>query len=206
MANTFLDNLDWRNAEKNFDSTKKVSEADLAKVLHAIKMAPTAFGIQPFHVYVVSDQATKLKLKEKGYNQQQFEDASHVLVFCGRNDLADRVNKYFDIASGGDAEKRAAMKGYENMMKGFAEGKQGEEAMVWAYKQSYIAFGFALAACAELKIDSCPMEGFDPAAFDTILNLPSSLKSVVVLTIGYRKEGPEMAKVRFPEEDLFTKI
>lgn len=206
MANTFLDNLDWRCAEKAFDPAKKVSDADLAKILHAIKLSPSSFGIQPYHFYVISDQATKMKLKEKGYNQQQFEDASHLIVFCGRNDLADRVNKYFEMASGGDAAKREEMKGYENMMKGFAEGKQGDDAMNWAHRQAYIAFGFAMAACAEMMIDSCPIEGFDATAADQILNVPANTKSVAILAIGYRKDLPHFPKVRFPEEDLFTKI
>ncbi len=206
MENTFLSGLDWRNAEKNFDPAKKVSDEDLNKILHAVKMAPSSFGLQPYHVYVVADQAVKLKLKEKGFNQQQFEDCSHVLVFCGRDDLVDRINKYFEMASGGDMEKRKAMEGYENMMKGFAEGKSSNDVIGWAFRQAYIALGFALAACAELKIDSCPMEGFDAKGFDQILSMPAGTNSVAVMTIGYRKDVPHMGKVRFPEEDLFTKV
>jgi nitroreductase len=61
-----------------------------------------------------------------------------------------------------------------------------------------------MAACAELNIDSCPMEGFDAAAFDKVLQLPENMKSVVSLAIGYRKEDIKAPKVRFPESDLFT--
>lgn len=215
---SFLDNLDWRNAEKDFDPAKKVSEEDLKKILQAIRMAPSSWGVQPYHIYVIGDQATKLKLKEKGYNQKQYEDSSHTLVFCGRNDLKNRIDKYFDLATGGDAEKRKAMSEYEKMMSGSLESKNPEDGMNWAYRQAYLALGFGLAACAELKIDSCPMEGFDPAGFDQILNLPANIKSVATLSIGYRKDVPHMPgqgvvsrgvrdpKVRFPEEDLFSKI
>lgn len=206
MSNSFLSNLDWRNAEKNFDPTKKISEDDLNKILHAVKMAPSSFGLQPYHVYVVGDQATKLKLKEKGYHQQQFEDASHILIFCGRSDLNNRIDRYFEIATGGDAEKRKAMGGYEAMMRGFAEGKKEEDAFDWAFRQAYIALGFALAACSELMIDSCPMEGFDPAGFDEVLAVPKNIKSVAVMSIGYRKEMPHMDKIRFDEADLFNRI
>ena len=206
MDSTFLSSLDWRNAEKHFDPEKKIPQEDFDKILHAIKMAPSSFGLQPYHVYVVADQATKLQLKEKGFNQQQFADASQVLIFCGRNDLTERINKYFEIVSGGDAEKRKTMEGYEGMMNGFAEGKSPDDVMGWAFKQTYIALGFALAACAELRIDACPMEGFDPKAFDQILNLPSSMNSVAVMTIGYRKETTQMPKMRFPDEDLFSRV
>jgi len=169
-------------------------------------MSPSSFGMQPYHFYVVSDKATKLKLKEKGYNQQQFEDASHILIFCGRNDLLNRVNTYFEIASGGDEARRKSMEGYEKMMKGAAESRKGDEAMNWACKQAYIALGFAMAACAELKIDSCPMEGFDPVAFGEILKVPSNMKVAATLSIGYRNDLPHLEKVRFSNEDLFTEI
>ncbi|MBI5754397.1 NAD(P)H-dependent oxidoreductase [Candidatus Peregrinibacteria bacterium] len=203
---SFLNNLDWRNAEKNFDPTKKVSDNDLAKILHAIRMAPSSWGVQPYHIFVIGDQTTKLKLKGKGYNQQQYQDSSHVLVFCGRNDLASRVDKYFEIASNGDPIQRKSMEAYEKMMRGSMESKNPEEGMNWAYRQTYLALGFGLAACAELKIDACPMEGFDPSGFAEILKLPSDIKAVATMSIGYRKELPHSAKIRFPEDDLFTKI
>jgi nitroreductase/dihydropteridine reductase len=81
-----------------------------------------------------------------------------------------------------------------------------DKAVAWAAKQTYIALGFALAACAELGIDSCPMEGFNPAEVDKILNLPENLKTQAFLAVGYRAEGPAQPKVRFPESDIFEKI
>jgi nitroreductase len=96
------------------------------------------------------------------------------------------------------------MEMYENMMKGALEPRTLEQHKSWADRQTYIAHGFALAACAELKIDSCPIEGFDPAAVDKILGLPEDTSSVVMMPIGYRSEEPQHAKVRFPMSDLFS--
>lgn len=207
MDNTFLSSLEWRQAEKHFDPAKKVSQEDLNKILHAIKLAPSSFGLQPYHVYVVSNADVKMQLKEKGYNQAQFADASHVLVFCSRGDLGNRINAYFEMMSGGDAEKRKGMEGYENMMKGFAEGHNAESEQSWAARQAYLALGFGLAACAELQIDACPMEGFSPQDFDAILKLPAGLHSLASMAIGYRVAGEDSSpKVRFPDEDLFTAV
>lgn len=206
MDKTFLSNLEWRSAIKSFDPSKKIDSENLKTILHSIKMAPSSFGLQPYHVYVVSDQATKTKLKEKGYNQQQLEDASHVLVFCERNDLNSRIDQYFELATGGDKEKRKAMESYEAMMRGFHEGKSEEAIKSWASKQVYIALGFALAACAELGIDSCPMEGFDSKGFDEILNIPEYMSAVVALPIGIGMVQNNRNKVRYSAEDLFTEV
>ena len=89
---------------------------------------------------------------------------------------------------------------------GFAEGMHGEMALNWASKQAYIALGFGLAACAELGIDSCPMEGFSSEEFDKILGLPEGQKSAVVMAVGYRGEEPQYPKFRYPNNDLFTVV
>ncbi|MBP6981782.1 nitroreductase family protein, partial [Candidatus Gracilibacteria bacterium] len=66
---------------------------------------------------------------------------------------------------------------------------------------------FALAACAELEIDSCPMEGFDPVKVGEILGIPENEKISVMIPIGYRPENTELRpKVRFSKEELFSEI
>jgi nitroreductase len=75
----------------------------------------------------------------------------------------------------------------------------------WAKKQVYIAQGFMLAACAELNIDSCPMEGFNPDAVAEILSIPEELSVAVIIPIGYRSSDEVLRpKVRFSQEKLFT--
>ena len=71
----------------------------------------------------------------------------------------------------------------------------------------YIAQGFALAACAELQIDSCPMEGFDPAAVAKILESQAISMSLSCSPIGYRAvdEHPR-PKFRFTKEKVFTEM
>ncbi|MCH7492822.1 nitroreductase family protein [Patescibacteria group bacterium] len=86
----------------------------------------------------------------------------------------------------------------------FADNKEAEGLESWAQRQTYIALGFGLAACAELKIDSCPMEGFQKDEADKALKLPSYLKSTALLAIGYRQDDPTRPKLRYPESDLFS--
>ena len=106
--------------------------------------------------------------------------------------------------SGGDRNIREKMSRYEDVIRSFLKGKSKDDIKRWADRQTYIALGFAMASCTELKIDSCPIEGFVPEKIDVILNFPEHLKSVVLLPMGYRTEEPSHPKVRFPKEDLFT--
>lgn len=40
---SFLSNLNWRYATKKFDTSRKVSDEDLEKILEAIRLTPTSF-------------------------------------------------------------------------------------------------------------------------------------------------------------------
>lgn len=202
---TFLSQLDWRHAARAFDTKKPVSEADLKKVLLAIRMAPTSFGLQPFRVVVVSDPVMKEKIRGIGWNQPQYSTAAYVLAFVARTDLDARIPGLIHLQSGGDEARKVPLAGYEKMMRGYFSKLNPEQIRAWADKQAYIALGFAMAACAELKLDSCPMEGFSPSELDKLLQLPSGEYSSVMLTVGYRDPAqPVRAKIRFSEDDLFS--
>ncbi len=200
---TFLSNLNWRYATKKFDSAKKVESAALEKILESVRLTPTSFGLQAYHFFVITNQDIKDKIQAVAWNQPQVWSCSHLLVFCARLDLENVKNEYFDGLSGGNSEVRAQFAWYEQMVTWFLPNASPE----WAKKQVYIAQGFALAACAELQIDSCPMEWFDPSAVTSILWLDETLSPVVLLPIGYRSsdENPR-PKFRFSKEKLFTFI
>ena len=199
---SFLTQLNWRYATKKFDTSKKVSDEQLAAIQNAIKMAPTSFGLQPFHVVVVSNPELKTKLRAVSWDQSQVTDASHVLVFCARTDVLPRVGQYFTGLTQGNAEIRASLKGYEDMMTGFASGLDAQTVHKWATYQAYIALGFAMAACAEIEVDSCPMEGFDRDAYNTILELPENMKAQVILPIGFRA-ADDIIRPKFRFDDIF---
>ncbi len=212
---SFTSNLNWRYATKKFDTAKPVSEEHLNLILEAARMAPTSFGLQPFHITVVRDAAVRTKLRGAAWDQAQITDSSALLVFSARSDGESRVQSYLDLASGGNPEARAALSGYGDMMtnsmrakaavseSGLGHQDSNSQMVSWAARQAYIALGFALAACAELEIDSAPMEGFDSAAFKDILGLGEVMTPVVLLGVGYRDPSDTIRpKVRFPESDI----
>jgi nitroreductase len=203
---SFTQQLSWRRAVKKFLPDKKVAESNLQTVLQAIQMTPTSFGLQPYYVKVVTDRPLLEKLRKVAWDQQQITTCSHLLVFVARTDVNQRITEYLDQKTAGDAKKKAAFAEYEGMMRGSVGKLPEHEAKTWAQKQLYIALGFAMAACAELGVDSCPMEGFVGAEFDKLLDLPKGHYSTVLLTLGDRDPSFEMMpQARFPLQDLIRK-
>jgi nitroreductase / dihydropteridine reductase len=203
--NTFLNSLNWRYAVKGFDTNQKVNDQDLNKIQESIRLAPSSFGLQPFRVIIVTDQETKAKLMAASYGQAQVGTASHLLVFVSNFDMQKRIGEYCDLVaskSGGLFDRIKA----EATMRGFAMLHSDEGKMRWASEQAYVALGFALAACAELRIDSCPMGGFSAKDYKEILNLGDKEEVCVIMPIGYRTDECKFEKTRFSSEVLFQNI
>lgn len=206
-----IDDLKWRYATKKFDTTKKVSDEDLNSILEAIRLSPTSYGLQLLKVFVIKDEATREKLKAAAWNQAQVTDASHLLVFTAYakvndGDIDDYINLKAEV-SGMDAND---LKGYGDFMKNTISAQSDESTKIWTSKQTYITLGHALIAAAQLGIDACPMEGFDPNQFDEILGLKEKgLATTVIAAIGYRSDEDATAKapkVRKSSKQLFEHI
>ena len=207
---SLLDSLKWRYATKKMSGAKVPTEK-LEFILDAIQLAPSSFGLQPYTVLVIEDEATKAKLLPASWNQSQITDSSHLLVFASWTSITqEQVDTFIaDIAT-----KRGlpleALNDYKSYLSGSALNRSAEEQAIWNAKQAYIAFGIGLTAAAEVEVDATPMEGFVPAQYNEILGLTEQgLTASVVMALGYRGEGDWLAplpKVRRDKNLLFKFI
>ena len=206
-----LDKLNWRYAAKAMNG-QKVPQEKIDNIIEAVSLAPTSSGLQPFEVFVITNQEVKEKIKPIAWNQSVVTDCSHLLVFAAWDTYtADRINKMFDLTNTVRGFKNEGWENYRQLLLSNYPQKPAEENFNHAAKQAYIAFSQAMAAAAFEGVDSTPMEGFEPAALDEILGLrEKGLKSCVILTLGYRDSENDwlvnLKKVRKSKEDLVTEI
>ena len=115
---TTLENLNWRYATKKFDPSKKVSSQDLETILKAIQLSPSSYGLQPYHILVITDADIRKELQPASWNQSQIVDASHMLVFAAKSEFgSELVDDYLEnvsVTRGMDIEN---LKGYGDFMK-----------------------------------------------------------------------------------------
>lgn len=206
-----IDNLKWRYATKKFDTSKKISNENLELLKEAINLTASSYGLQPFKVLIIEDAQVREKLKAAAWGQPQLTDASHLLLFCNYLEVGpDKVDGYLKLRADINNLNIEVSKDYGDMMKSAMASLSQEQTEIWTSKQTYIALGTLLAASAELKIDSCPMEGFDKAEFDKILGLKEKgLSASVIGAIGYRADDDpyaEFKKVRKPLSEIFGKV
>lgn len=206
---TLIVKLSKRYASKQMNG-KKLPQEKVDNILEAIRLAPTSMGLQPFKVLVVESQDIKNKIFETAApGQPQIPNASQVIIFaCYREVTVEILDTYFDLINKTRPmlakEKVVA---YRNMMNGLITAP-AEANFQWAARQAYIALGFGLATAADEEVDSVPIEGYNPAALDELLNLKEkNLGSVCMLAIGYRDDETDynahLPKVRKSTQDLF---
>lgn len=206
-----IENLNWRYATKKYDPTKVLSSKQVESLMESIRLAPSSFGVQPYTIINVKDKDVREKLKAVAWGQTQITDASDLILFTVPTNLNDSdIEKFIQNTSDTRGVSLESLEEYSNMIKGSVNSRTPEEKITWSAKQAYIALGLLLVAAAEQKIDATPMEGFDNAQFDEILDLKSKgLTTVVIAALGYRAEDDQyanLAKVRKSKEDLFLEV
>lgn len=209
--NDYIENLKWRYATKKFDPTKKISQEDLDILLDAVSLSASSYGLQPYKVLVVENLEIREQLRPAAWGQSQITDASHLIVFANRTNFGNElVDDYISNVGTTRALPTESLKGYAEFMKSKLLPLSEDSKAVWTAKQTYIALGNLLSAAAFLKIDSCPMEGFDAQKFNEILNLDKmDLNASVLATLGYRSEEDttqHLKKVRKSRVHLITHI
>ncbi|WP_350291649.1 NAD(P)H-dependent oxidoreductase [uncultured Croceitalea sp.] len=206
-----LENLKWRYATKKFDSEKIVSERDLDYLKEAVQLSVSSYGLQLYKVLIIEDKALRERLKEVSWGQSQVTEASHLFVFCNFSEhKEEHIDDYINNISKTQQIPISEIQGYGDFIKESLSQKNESEWQSWSKRQTYLSLANLLNACAELKIDACPMEGFDPVAYNEILGLDKKgLNASVIATVGYRSEEDDTQyrkKVRKPLEELFEKI
>lgn len=210
-TNSLVTQLKWRAAVKKYDESKKLTDDQVNSLVEAANLAPSAYGLQPYRFYVVSDAKTKAAMAEAGYHQPQFTTASHLIVFASSKTVTHEDIDAFaeNIAHTRDL-KLEDVADYAGVMHGFVDSKDDDVLGAWAARQVYIPLGVLVAAAASQAIDSSPMEGFNNQEIDEILGIAKDgFTSRAIVAVGYRSSEDVYStwkKVRKPLAKIVKKV
>jgi len=209
---TLLSALQWRYATKAFDPAKKISHETWKTLEETLVLTPSSCGLQPWKFIVITDDAMKARLRSHSWNQSQVTDCSHHVVFASTRKLTEAdIDEHLARTAEVRGTTLESLQGFRNMMVGdLIQGERSKVIGDWAARQAYIALGNFMTAAAMLRVDTCPMEGFDPVEYDKILGLEArNLTAAVCCPAGYRLDTDKYAalpKVRFKAEDVVKYI
>ena len=203
--------LNWRYATKRMTG-EKLDQALVDQILEAARLAPTSAGLQPFHIFSITNPDLKKAIAPIALNQPQITESSHLLVFASwdkmdhqRIDARDAFGRAIRHQS--VDVTMDVVQNLKNLFSGFTEEQQYHHSA----KQAHIGMGMALAAAALLGVDATPMEGFDKAGIDKLLELDKrGLKSVTLMALGRRAVEQDwlvkLEKVRIPTSEFVIEL
>lgn len=200
--------LEWRYATKQFDPARKIDAQTWKSLAEALVLTPSSYGLQPYKFIVVNDPALRAKLRPASWGQAQIEEASHLVVFAIKKSMGEaHIARYVDRIAEVRGVSTESLEGYKGMMVGsLVNSPKAARIDEWSARQTYIALGNFMTAAAMLGVDTCPLEGIDPAQYDAILGLEAEgYATVCACAAGYRSSEDKYAtltKVRFPESEL----
>tara|TARA_R110002072_G_scaffold125944_2_gene262477 strand:- start:158353 stop:159021 length:669 start_codon:yes stop_codon:yes gene_type:complete len=198
MASETLEKLNWRYATKKFNKSQTLSEEKIEILKQAFNLTATSYGLQPIKMISIKDKEVQAQLVPFTMQQQQVADASHVLVLCVEKTISKHyIKEYFSRVAAIRNTPAAILQPFEAFLIDSFSEKETSEIRQWMEKQAYIALGNLLTVCAYEQIDACPIEGFEPEAYDTFLELDKrNLNSVLVLAVGHRAEDDMFATMK----------
>ena len=199
-----LDSLYWRYAVKKFDPDRTLPEEKVKALKEAFNLTATSYGLQPIRLVVIRNPELQQELVAHSYGQRQVADASHVLVICIEEKIdRDYIEGYFNKVREVRGTSEEILEPYRKALIADFRKKTPDQIRTWATHQAYLALGNLLTVCAVEEIDSCPMEGFVPGAYDRVLGLEEKgLQSVLVLPVGYRSGQDPFSEFKKVRRDL----
>jgi nitroreductase len=205
-----IESLNWRYATKRMTG-EKITGKELDTLLEAIRLAPSAYGLQPYRVIVTENRELLQQIFEQSCPQVVLQQCSHLLIFKAKKKLDEAYVEGFL------SELKSARNSSDDYINSYREkirlviNNPEINTFSWTTHQTYLALGYATFTAAQLGIDATPIEGFNPKALNRLLALnEEEEETVLMLALGYRDAGEDrlahQPKVRKPLHKLVERL
>lgn len=184
MSNHFevvKENMLARHSVKRYD-TYNMPKEELDEILTLAASAPSSWNLQHWRYLVIQSEEAKQRLLPIAYNQVQVTEASAVIAILGDIEANKTAHTLY-----GEAVKQGFLSQeiHDTLIKQIDGAYQNpqtarDEAILNA---SLSAMQLMLAAKAK-GLDTCPMGGFNRAAFVKEFNVPSRYIPVMIISLG----------------------
>lgn len=180
---------------------KPVPENLVEKVLEAARIAPSTSNTQSWKFKVVTDAATRKRLRGVAFGQRFIEESPVVIACCLDFDaFKERGRQTLKLIA------RGVRPSLEMVLRSVRGGKDKdfdpERVVINGTVNVAIAVEHMILEAQSLGLGTCWVRAFDPSAAAEILNLPGGVVILNLLTLGYPDQKPAARPRKKLEEIL----
>lgn len=188
----FLEKMKTRYTVKKYNPQGIINEELVAQLKEILNLSPSSINSQPWNFVFVNNLEIKTELAEASYfNKEKIVDSSQLVVFQVIKNVQDFEEQIEENLPEGSI----------NYYKSFVKPKGEEAIKSWLGHQVYLSLGVFLSACADMGIDSTPMEGIEPEKYDDILK-NNKYETLFAVAIGKRAEDDSNQPQLTPKKRL----
>jgi len=180
MRPTLLDSIQQRYACRQFVAGRAVSSDELGLLMEAGRLAPSAFGLEPWR-FVIVDAAQRAAVARACYDQPAVMTAAALIAIVALVAVLDPDSDY--VRARFEAEARGG--DTSSVYEAYRAFYRVESIAAWAQGQCNFAAAHMLLQAAHVGLDSCPIGGFDSDALATALDLPAGETPALLIALGH---------------------
>lgn len=193
MPPVLLDAIRQRYACRRFVTDAPVAADALSALLEAGRLAPSAFGLEPWRFVAVTGAAQRAAIARACLDQPAAATAAAFVVIVALGGALDPDSDY--VCARFAAEARGADPA--PIHDAYRALHRSSPVAEWARGQCNFAAAHMLLQAAHQGLGSCPIGGFDAAALTGVLELASGETPALVLAFGQCAE-PTPPRLRKP--------
>lgn len=193
---SFLEKMKSRYTVKKYNPNGTISDETVQQLKDILQLSPSSINSQPWNfVFVNESSENREKLADASYwNRDKVVNSNLLIVFQvlkNPEDFEKQIEGYMP-------------EGSINYYKNFVKSKGETAIKSWMAHQVYLSLGVLLSACAEMGLDSTPMEGIENDKYDEIIN-NDKYETLFAVTVGTRSEEDTNQPVHTPKKRLDRK-
>ena len=198
---SFLQKMQARYTTKKYNPERKISKETIEQLKEILHLSPSSINSQPWKFIFVTNAEAKLKFADiSRHNKEKIINSSALVIFQVIDDISLFEKQI----------QENLLESSVNYYKTYIQPEGETVIKIWLSRQVYIALGILLAACADLGIDSTPMEGIENDKYDAVLN-NNKYKTLFAVALGTRADDDAnqikiKAKTRFSAENVIEEI
>lgn len=190
-----LEAIQTRRGIKHYDSTHRMTDAEIRQLLEAAMQAPTAFNIQNWRFLTVLDPEVRKQIRASAWDQAQVTDASLLIVLCADKDSWKKdPARYW---------KNAPQPVQDFLVPAIGQYYSGRDQVQRdeCMRSCGLAGMTIMLAAKAMGYDSCPMDGFDFDAVAKIINLPEDhvISFMIAVGKGTQPAWPKPGQLAYDE-------
>lgn len=200
---TIFDLINQRTSASSYDASKLLSENEIEELVDFSSKSPSAFNLQNWKIIAVKTPDAKKRLFDKAFGQQKVLDAAVTFIVCGTLNVHETISSSLQPTLDAGIIDQATFDGWVGAVNNmYSENKtqQRDEAV-----RSGSLFAMSLMLVAQGKgLISCPMIGFDASGVSAEFGLAENELPVMLVTVGYSREGNWPQKPRKSVQDILS--